>query len=143
MNRTGKSKRVRGLRSGSKRKPAIFDWAMKLKIGGGFTAFALVMYGSAIYRGHLSQQREFDWLIKTWKGQYHLSDEQAARIRRLEEDFHGNGNVLTQPSHTLEEQIDHEPALSRVMNPEDAARFLADREQNAKTRQRPVRAHAH
>lgn len=60
-----------------------------------------------------------------WAAAYHLTDDQAARIRQIEAKFHGNGNPFTsRESGTPEENDAHHLEISRVMNPEDGARFL-------------------
>lgn len=60
-----------------------------------------------------------------WTASYHLTDEQAARIREIEYKFHGNGNPFTsRESGTPEENEAHHLEVSRVMNPEDGAHFL-------------------
>ena len=57
--------------------------------------------------------------------EYHLDEQQLERISAMEREFHGSGNPFTRPSHTLGEVRQHELAISAVMNPEDAARFLS------------------
>ena len=128
---------------GARRRPAKLDRAMNFKIAGGFMVALLVMVGSFIFRSQLAQRDSLDRTLKAWQAEYRLSDEQVARIRKIEEDFHGTGNAFTQPTHSFEQLQDHEPSISRVMNPEDAARFLADQARIAKSRPRRIRAHAH
>lgn len=55
--------------------------------------------------------------------EYHLDEDQIARIREMEWEFHGSGNPFTSPTHTAEEIRQHKLAISAVMSPEDAARF--------------------
>ena len=64
--------------------------------------------------------------------EYHLDEQQLARISGLEWEFHGSGNPFTRPSHTIGEVRQHELAISAVMNSEDAARFLSEIEEKAK-----------
>jgi hypothetical protein len=143
MNRTGKTKRVRVLQPGKTRKAGSFDRKLKLQIAGGFLVALVVMVGSFILRSQLAHRDNLARTMKAWQAEYHLSDDQVARIRRIEEDFHGTGNAFTQPTHSVEQLLDHEPSISRVMNPEEAERFLADRARIAKSQPRPIRAHAH
>lgn len=142
MHRPEKQK-LRMAKPGARQRPVTLDRAMNRKIAGGFLAFLVIMIGGFTFRSQLAQRQNLDRLMQTWKSAYHLSDEQAARIRKIEEDYHGTGNVFSQPTHTFAQLQDHEPSISRVMNPEDGARFLADRARAAKAQPRRIRAHAH
>ena len=63
--------------------------------------------------------------IMEWTASYHLTGEQADRIRQIEAKFHGNGNPFTsRESGTPEENDAHHLKISREMNPEDGANFL-------------------
>ena len=141
MHRPKKS--VRAMKPGTRQKPVEWGRAIHLQIAGGFLICILVMIGGGLVRSRLGQRESMDRMMNEWKSNYHLSDEQVARIRKIEEDFHGTWNLLIRPAPTWEQQVDHEPSISRVMAPDDAARFLADREQLSKNRKRPIRAHAH
>lgn len=76
----------------------------------------------------IGQQREaLDKQLARWKAQYHLTDDQAARIRQIELGFHGNGNPFTsRDSGTAEEDAAHHLEIARVMDAEDGERFLRD-----------------
>lgn len=74
------------------------------------------------------QRKALDKQLAQWKPLYHLTDEQAERIRQIELDFHGNGNPFTsRVSGTPEEDEAHHLEISRVMKPKDAERFLRDK----------------
>ena len=143
MNRTLKTKLGRIGKSGSKRQAGSLDRAMKVKVAGGFLGMLAVMVGWAIFRSGFTNRQAIEQNIQSWRREYRLSAEQAARIRQIEESYHGTGSLLTRPTHSIEEIADHFPAISRVMNPEDGARFLKDQERIAKSRPRRIRAHAH
>lgn len=136
-------KRVKVLKPGARQRPTIWTRAMHFQVAGGLVAMVTVMLGGGIFRSQLHQRKELDQMMKAWRVNYHLSDEQVARIRKLEEEFHGSGNILTEPVHTLAQTLDHEPSICRVMAPEDAARFLADRKRFAENQKRRIRVHAH
>lgn len=81
--------------------------------------------------GIAAQNKALDGQISRWRTLYHLTAEQAARVRQLELEFHGNGNPFTsRESGTPEENDAHHLAISRVMNPSDAERFLLDVQRN-------------
>lgn len=63
--------------------------------------------------------------VAKWKTTYHISDEQAARIKEIELDFHGNGSPFSlRPIFSPEEKHRHHEEISRLMSPEDGARFM-------------------
>lgn len=74
-----------------------------------------------------AQRQALDKQFAKWKTLYHLTDEQAARLRQMELDFHGNGNPFTsRESGTPEENLAHHLKMSRVMSPEAGERFFRD-----------------
>lgn len=80
--------------------------------------------------GIAAQNNALDNQLSRWRTRYHLTEEQAARIRQLELEFHGNGNPFTsRESGTPEENDAHHFAISRVMKAEDSERFLRDMKQ--------------
>jgi hypothetical protein len=85
------------------------------------------------FMGIAEQRKALEHLVANWRVTYHLTDEQAARIRKIELDFHGNGNPFTsRDSGTAEENIAHYLEISRAMSPEDGARFLRTRRDNGR-----------
>lgn len=63
--------------------------------------------------------------VTKWKTTYHINDEQAARIKQIELDFHGNGSPFSiKPTRTRDEKHRHHEEISRLMSPEDGARFM-------------------
>ena len=64
--------------------------------------------------------------LDRWRSAYHLEAAQVNRIRDIEIAFHGNGNFLTKPAHTVEETFNHHREIAAVMEPEDGKRFLKD-----------------
>ncbi len=63
--------------------------------------------------------------VEKWKTTYHISDEQAADIKKIELDFHGSGSPFSiKPARTHEEKHRHHEEISRLMSPEDGARFM-------------------
>jgi hypothetical protein len=68
--------------------------------------------------------RHLDQTINRWRTDFHLTPEQAERVRSIERNFHGTGNPFTLPSHTAEEVRAHHREIASVMNPSDGERFL-------------------
>jgi len=63
--------------------------------------------------------------VTKWKTTYHIDDGQAGRIKQIELDFHGNGSPFSfRPTFTPEEKHRHHEEISRLMSPEDGARFM-------------------
>lgn len=78
---------------------------------------------------HTWQERNhLDKVIDRWKRDYHLTEEQARRVRALEERFHGTGNPFTQPTHTPAETREHHALIAAEMSPEEGARFFRAQE---------------
>ena len=82
---------------------------------------ALVLHFSSISQ----QTASIAKTVEGWKTTYHINDEQAERIKQIELDFHGNGSPFTiKPSRTGEDKHRHHEEISRLMSPEDGARFM-------------------
>jgi hypothetical protein len=88
----------------------------------------VLFVGWSAFELHLSHEASLSHILSRWRAEYHLTEEQERLIRAEEERFHGTGNPLTRPRRTPEETKAHELAISRLMSPEDGARFLAARE---------------
>jgi hypothetical protein len=82
---------------------------------------ALVLHFSSISQ----QTASIAKTVEGWKTTYHINDEQAARIKQIELDFHGNGSPFSfRPTFNREENLRHHENISRLMSPEDGARFM-------------------
>lgn len=86
----------------------------------------LVIGGAFLSQVHNANALEIQ--LERWRRDYQLNDEQVTRIRHIELEFHGTGNVFTRPSHTLQETREHQRAIAEVMSPESAQRFLTSGE---------------
>ena len=87
----------------------------------------VLFVGWSAFELHLGHEASLSRILSRWRAEYHLTEEQERLIRAEEERFHGTANPLTRPRRTPEETEMHKVALSRLMNPEDGARFLAAR----------------
>jgi hypothetical protein len=74
------------------------------------------------------QRSSLDALFQRWRIDYHLNEEQARRVRAIEEKFHGSGDPFTRPAHTQTETREHHRAMAAEMNPEDGERFFRAQE---------------
>jgi hypothetical protein len=82
---------------------------------------ALVLHFSSIHQ----QTTSISKTVTKWKTTYHITDEQAERIKQIELDFHGSGSPFSiKPAHTRDEKHRHHEEISRLMSPEDGARFM-------------------
>jgi len=82
---------------------------------------ALVLHFSSIHQRTTSISKT----VVKWKTTYHINDEQAERIKQIELDFHGSGSPFSiKPAHTRDEKHRHHEEISRLMSPEDGARFM-------------------
>ncbi len=106
----------------------------KLQIGAWIIGMFLILGGWFHIFATRQQTSSLDRMITRWRIDYHLSDEQARRIRAIEEQFHGNGNPFLRPAHTLEETREHHRAVAAKMNPEDGARFFKTQEGSVPSR---------
>lgn len=78
--------------------------------------------------------QHLDQTINRWRKDYHLTPEQAERVRSIERQFHGSGNPFTLPSHSAEEVRVHHDEVAAAMNPADGERFLKAQERGKKHR---------
>lgn len=143
MNWFEKQQRLHPRMSKAKQKHAADERRLNRQVLAGFCVMILAMVGWASFRSWLTNRQAIDEAIERWRLEYHLSEEQTTQIRQIEEAYHGTGTIFTWPSHSIAEIADHQPSISRIMNPEDGARFLAEQERIAKSKPRHVRAHAH
>lgn len=82
---------------------------------------ALVLHFSSIHQQTTSISRT----VTKWKTTYHITDAQAELIQQIELDFHGNGSPFSiKPARTRDEKHRHHEEISRLMSPEDGARFM-------------------
>ena len=82
---------------------------------------ALVLHFSSIHQ----QTTSISKTVQIWKATHHINDAQAELIQQIEIDFHGNGSPFTiKPSRTGEDKHRHHEEISRLMSPEDGARFM-------------------
>jgi hypothetical protein len=82
----------------------------------------VVTFGIGAMKSNTAQH--LDQTINRWRAEFHLTPEQAERMRAIERNFHGTGNPFTLPSHTAEEVRAHHWEIASVMNPSDGERFL-------------------
>jgi hypothetical protein len=96
-------------------KPQIWAWIVAI--------FAIVL-GCGHYYATTQTARHLDQTINRWRTDFHLSPEQAERVRAIERKFHGSGNPFLTPAHTAEEVRVHHQEVAAAMNPADGERFL-------------------
>lgn len=90
-----------------------------------FAGFMVFLAAFVTVSGMITQRAALNRMLASWTVSYHLTPEQADRIREIELNFHGNGNPFTsRESGTPEENDAHHLEVSRVMSPEDGARFI-------------------
>ena len=117
----------RGSRKEGTPASAVSPWKERLVVAACLAGLMGVLALVGTVMGIGAQRQALDKQFAKWKKTYHLTDEQAARIRQMELDFHGNGNPFTsRDSGTPEENTAHHLEMSRVMNPEDGERFFRD-----------------
>ena len=98
--------------------------AEKLKLWAFFLGMAAALFLVFHFIATAQQRSALDDLVTKWKRDYHLSEEQARRIRTMEEKFHGSGNPFLRPAHDAAETTAHHWEMASVMNPEDGERFI-------------------
>jgi len=82
---------------------------------------ALVLHFSSIHQ----QTASIAKTVEGWRSIYHLNDGQVERIKQIEIDFHGNGSPFSiKPTRARDEKHRHHEEISRLMSPEDGARFM-------------------
>ena len=59
--------------------------------------------------------RALEIQLGQWKQRYHLTEEQVNRLRRIEREYHGTGNLFRDASHTSAEERVHARELREVM----------------------------
>ena len=90
---------------------------------------AVLLAASLAFEHMVSTSRQAESLdrqIARWRRQFNLNDEQEQLIRQTEREFHGSGSLFAGRRNPSEHEIsEHQRAIARSMNPEDAARFLS------------------
>lgn len=114
--------------------PAPMTLRDKLRIWGWLAGSGLVFLLYLHFISTRQQRIGIDEQIDRWRRDYHLTQEQAQRIRSIELKFHGSGDPLTRPAHTPGETRDHHRAMTDAMNPEDGELFLKSQESSATDR---------
>ena len=112
------------------RKPerTVLSSADKWKIGAMLVAGMAVFFGSGIFYAETKHAQHVESMVARWRMDYHLDEEHIRQLRRLEEQFHGNGNPLWIPAHKPLEIHEHYIEISHLMSPQDGAHFLRDQE---------------
>jgi len=92
----------------------------------GFLILILVLPAVFLHIHSINQQTaSVSKTVAKWKTTYHISDEQAERIKQIELDFHGSGSPFSiKPARTRDEKHRHHKEISRLMSPEDGAHFM-------------------
>ena len=92
----------------------------------GFLLLILVFPAVFLHIHSINQQTaSVSRTVAKWKTTYHINDEQAERIKQIELDFHGNGSPFNiKPARSRDEKHRHHEEISRLMSPEDGARFM-------------------
>lgn len=105
--------------------PAASSAREKWIVAACFAGFMAMLALYCTLSGMIEEHAALHNQMMEWTVAYHLTDEQADHIRQIEAKFHGNGNPFTsRESGTPEENDAHHLEISRVMNPEDGARFI-------------------
>lgn len=100
----------------------------KLKMWAWIVGFIAVPGGMSHCMVTQKHRTHLDKVVAEWKRDYHLTDDQAKRIRTLEQEFHGNGNAFAQRTHTTQDVRAHHEEIAGTMNPLEAERFLKAQE---------------
>lgn len=74
--------------------------------------------------GRQASKHRLNAKLERWRVTYHLSDEQTARIREAEIRFHGSRGIFESGCNDSKQLHEHHLEISRMMNPDDAVRFL-------------------
>ncbi len=70
--------------------------------------------------------------VQNWKSIYHLDDSVAEQIRQIELEYHGNGSPLSlSVNQDRATRYQHHEAISKLMSPENGARFMRAMEKEA------------
>ena len=127
MDRSGNKRRKAKLTTPARPVFTRTDW---LCLAGISLAMTLAFVGYVAFELHLRHEADLSRTLTRWRAGYHLTVEQERQIRAEEARFHGTATPLTRPRRNAEEAAAQEVALSRLMNPEDGARFLAAHRQS-------------
>lgn len=93
-----------------------------------FVFLTLFWYFHSVYQQDLSVSKT----IEEWKTIYHITDSQAEHIKQIELDFHGSKSPFDiKGNRTSDEKYLHHEEISRLMSPEDGARFMKMMEKNS------------
>lgn len=76
------------------------------------------------YRAADLHERALDRRLKNWRIKYALNDAEVARLRALEESFHGSGGLFPRGQPTPEESARHRLEIAALLPADAAQRFL-------------------
>lgn len=76
------------------------------------------------YRAADLHDRALERRLKKWKIKYALTDAEVARLRALEESFHGAGGLFPRGNPTPQENARHRLEIAAVLPADAAQRFL-------------------
>jgi hypothetical protein len=105
-------------------KPTTLTRLDRLKIWGVISLIIAAVFWFRVLYDQALCSKSLERTLTRWRTTYHLNEAQLNRIREIESAFHGNGNFMTKPEHTIEETTNHHQKIASVMNPEDGANFL-------------------
>jgi hypothetical protein len=122
------------LKKGQPTAPSPMTWRDKLVIWASLIGCFAIVLGWGHFYTTTKTARHLDQTINRWRTDFHLSPEQAERVRTIERNFHGSGNPFLTPAHTAEEVRVHHQEVAAAMNPADGERFLKVQEGREKHR---------
>lgn len=121
--------------------PSAFSTRRERLWFGGLVVFVVVAFLALIhFTATFLNQRDRERYLLTLKSTYALSDEQISAIRKIENEYHGMGGLLT-PSRKHEEKIAHRIAISEQMNRDTGTRYLADLNRQGPSMQKSKQPH--
>ena len=111
-------------RKDKKAGPEPWTWKEKLSVWGTIAAVMLLTLTPFVDQT-IKHRRLIDRRVERWRSEYHLTEEQFQKLRKIERDYHkSEGPISVSSSHTAAEDDAHAKDIASYMNPDDAKRFL-------------------
>lgn len=124
-HRTPKFTRIEKVRVKKVLEPASpWTWKDKLSVWGTLGGVMLLVF-IPFFDRYMDLRNLIEDRLKSWRNEYHLSDQQVDEIRRIERDFHRFGSFFSSdPPSTPAEISRHHEKIASHLDPATAKVFL-------------------
>ena len=110
-----KHPRHRHAKVGKQAKPVVFRLKDKLQLAGLIFGMLAATFVFEHYYWTHKAAAALETRLSQWQRLHNLTDDQVNRLRAIEREYHGSGNPLLTPAHSLADEHGHSQLLRDVM----------------------------